>query len=101
MTHNIKIKKTNTLKFAELILLVLVWVVLIAAPVFLMEINLWNGRIFKSHGNYYSLIFIFLINRFILVPKLLFNKRRLSYLISVAGLIAVFSLGSLFSLPNL
>ncbi len=97
MTHNIKIKKTNTLKFAELILLVLVWVVLIAAPVF------FNGNKSLEWQDFLNpmetiipLFFIFLINRFILVPKLLFNKRRLSYLISVAGLIAVFSLGSLF-----
>ncbi len=97
MISNIKIKKISTLKFAEIILLLLVWIVLIAAPV------LFNGNKSLDWQDFLNpmetiipLFFIFLINRFILVPQLLFNKRRFFYLISVVGLIAVFTFGSFF-----
>ncbi len=92
-------KKDNTLKFAELTLLILVWIVLIVAPV------LFNGNktlVWQDFLNpmetIIPLFFIFLINRFVLVPKLLFSKRRLYYVISVIGIIAIFTFGSfLFS----
>ena len=94
-------KKNNTLKNAEPILLVLVWIVLIVAPVF------FNGsRSFKWQDflnpmeTIIPLFIIFLINRFVLVPRFLLNKKRLYYLISVAGLIAVTTIGSLLISPK-
>lgn len=88
--------KKKRLISTEFFLLTLVWIVLIAAPVFFRndEISGWQD-LRGPFETIVPLFFIFLINRFILVPKLLFKKRSFVYLIAVSGVIAVFTI-SLF-----
>ncbi len=53
------------------------WIVLIAAPVFSGTIRTLDWKeMFRAPENTDPLLFIFLINRFILVPGLLFKKKR-------------------------
>jgi len=88
-------------KYVELILVVLVWVLLIAGPVFLRndDFSDWKDLLIPGR-TIIPLVIIFLLNRFLLVPKLLFQKRSLAYLFSVGGLIAILTLGSLLSQGN-
>lgn len=88
--------KTN-LKFIEVILLVLVWTVLIASPIFFRSNDNFEWRdIFNPLETIIPLFIIFLGNRFVLVPALLLKKRRILYLTSVIGLVAILTLGSFF-----
>ena len=87
--------KNKRLKFAEAILLILVWIVLIVAPVF------FNGNKSLTLQDFLNpmdtiipLFIIFLINRFVFIPQLLFKKKNLFYIISVGSLITIFTLGS-------
>lgn len=90
-------KKLNGLKYAEITLLILVWVVLLAAPLMFRNDDYFEWRdIFKPLETIVPLFIIFLINRFLLVPFLLFKNKSLYYLASVAGLILVFTVGSFF-----
>jgi len=88
----------NVLKFTEILLISFVWLVLIAAPILLREdeINFEWISIMKPMKTIIPLFFIFLVNRFVLVPLLLFKKRRFLYVISVAAMITVLTIGSYF-----
>ena len=81
----------------EIILVALVWLVLIAAPVFFRGngVSDWRDAVIPFH-TLIPLLIIFLLNRFLLVPQFLFKKKNFLYLFSVAGLIALFTLGSYF-----
>lgn len=84
--------KLNKYKVIEIMLLVLVWILLIASPVFFNENESFEWGDFRGPLlTIIPLFFIFLINRFILVPKLFIKKKILHYLISVLGLVAIFS----------
>lgn len=86
----------------EYFLLALVWIVLIASPVFFREDEISSWQDFLGPlETIVPLFFIFLINRFILVPKLLLKKKSFLYLLSVAGVISAFTLGLLFIAPIL
>jgi len=91
--------RKNKFNLVEIILVAMVWLVLIAAPVFFRGngVSDWRDAVVPFH-TLIPLLVIFLINRFLLVPQFLFKKRSLSYLFSVAGLIAVFTLGAYFFL---
>lgn len=76
----------------EVVLIGLVWVLLIASPVFFSEKETFEwvdllGPMFTI----VPLFFIFILNRFLLVPRLLYKKKNIIYLISVLALVAVFS----------
>lgn len=94
--------KKNRLISIEYFLLALVWIVLIASPVFFRneEISGWQDFLGPLE-TIVPLFFIFLINRFILVPKLLLKKKSLLYMFSVAGVIAAFTLGLFLLTPLL
>lgn len=89
--------KKFPLKFIEIIMLLAIWLVLIAAPVLFRqdeEIN-WQ-QLANSMEVIVPLFIIFLINRLLFVPKLLFQDKRILYMVSVAGLISVLTVGSYF-----
>lgn len=89
--------KKNRIKYTEVLLLVLVWLVLLISPVlFRDEENISWLDFLRSMEILFPVFIIFLINRFILVPRLLFKKKPYYYLFSVAALIAIFTLGSVF-----
>lgn len=83
------------LKTVEIMLLVLVWLVLIASPILFRteDISDWR-QLIAPLETIAPLFLIFIINRFILVPELLFRNRNLLYFISVFGMIAAFTLGA-------
>jgi hypothetical protein len=85
------------LKTVEILLLVLVWVVLIASPLLFRDgyISDWRELI-SPLETLIPLFVIFITNRFILVPGLLFRNRNTSYFIAVFGLIALFTIGLYF-----
>lgn len=88
--------KKNGLKHTEVILLVLVWLVLIASPVLFRDEGFSNWQeLINSLHILVPVFIIFLINRFILVPRLLFKKKSIYYLITVGSLITIFTIGSL------
>jgi hypothetical protein len=88
----------NVLKFTEFFLILFVWMVLIAAPILFFEgENYFEwSRVWKPMETIVPLFFIFLVNRFLLVPRLLFKKRRLLYVVSIAAMISVLTIGSYF-----
>lgn len=89
------------LKTVEVLLLVLVWLVLIASPILFRadDISGWRELI-SPIETMIPLFIIFLANRFVLVPGLLFRNKNLLYFISVFGLIAAFTLASYFVPAN-
>ncbi len=91
-------KNKNILKLTEVLLISFVWLVLLAAPILFREDDNqfeWSS-IMRPMETFIPLLFIFLINRFLLVPKLLFKKGALLYVLSVIGMIAVLTIGSYF-----
>ena len=90
-------RKINLLKITEILLISFVWIVMIAAPV------LFNRQAGSSitwqmfitpMGTIIPLFLIFLINRFILVPGLLFKNNSILYGITVAALIVICTIGT-------
>lgn len=88
-------KSKNILKYTETALIAIVWVLMIAIPIiFAKDVDVFafdslEGPIIT----YIPLLIIFLINRYLLVPKLLLKKKNLGYVVSVIGLIGIFALG--------
>ena len=95
-------KHKKALKFTEIFLISFVWLVLIAAPILFSEDenNFSMRNIMRPMVTLIPLFIIFIINRFILVPQLLFKKGALLYVISVAGLIALVTAGSYYYQPG-
>jgi Histidine kinase len=86
--------KKNSLKYTEILLLVFIWLVLLAAPILFKEDDIIEWRdIAIPMEIMIPLFVVFLFNRFLLVPKLLFRNKSLHYIISVASLIAIFTIG--------
>ena len=88
-----RISSKNYLNLFEPIIISFIWVLLIVFPLFFGQfedqIN-WN-KVFRTWITYIPLFILFLLNRFVLLPRLFFNNKRLIYLLSVSGLIIVFS----------
>ncbi|PLX14670.1 MAG: hypothetical protein C0598_00710 [Marinilabiliales bacterium] len=91
------IKKKFQLKFTEILIITFVWVLLITAPVFFRQGTDFNmNQMINIIKTLIPLFIIFVINRFLLVPKLLFEKKNTAYILSVLGLVAIMSLGIFF-----
>jgi histidine kinase len=95
-------KNKSNLKVAEVILIVLVWLVIIGSPLFMNDDNNFEwSRLIRRGDVVIPLFLIFLINRFYLVPALLLKKKRGLYIGLVILLIALTTLGSfLITRPN-
>lgn len=85
------------IRYTEAILVILVWMLLVAGPVFLRNDDLsnWRDKLIPLDTGI-PLALIFLLNRFLLVPQLLFKKRSGLYTASIIGLIALFTISSYF-----
>lgn len=92
------IKTPNLLKHTETYLIVVLWVLLASIPLFFIssENDLSWSQIKEPLKTFLLLFVIFLINRFLLVPKMLLKKKALLYSIMVVILIGAFSLGMFF-----
>ena len=87
-------------KVSEIILVILIWVVIIAAPLFLNdEDNFETSRFIKHQIVNIPVFIVFIINRIFLVPKILVKKRRFVYIGSVLFLIAAVTFGSYLFQP--
>jgi two-component sensor histidine kinase len=84
-------------RYYEVVLISLVWVLLIASPVFFSEKEAFEwADLLGPMFTIVPLFFIFILNRFVLVPRFLYQKKNLFYLISVLALVAVFSTATYF-----
>ena len=90
-------KKGGILKYTESLLLIILWIVIFAAPLFIFQrddLAYWDD-VFIALIGVFPFFLLFLANHFLLVPFLLFKNKKASYLISAVLLISLFSV-SLF-----
>jgi hypothetical protein len=88
--------RTNKTKFTEIILIIFVWFVLLFTPILFRE-DIYSPvrrTVIMQLQILIPLLFLFLINRFLLVPRLLFRGKQKSFIISVFGLIILLTAGS-------
>lgn len=95
-------KQKSIFRRTEVILITCMWLIMIFAPVlFRSTTDSLTWKLALRPLDTLVLVFIlFLINRFFLVPKLLFKKKSIKYFASVIGLIAVFTIGFLALQPK-
>lgn len=85
------------LKTVEILLLIMVWVVLVASPLLFREGDFFNWKdMLGPLDLILPLFIIFILNRFVLVPCLLFRSKNIYYLLSVFIIIALFNVGSYY-----
>lgn len=89
------LKGNIRLKWFELSIIILFWVLLFASPL-LMEQSTsgtdWK-HVFKVWKEHSVLLVIFLANRFLLVPFILFRNRQVLYILSASFMISVAATG--------
>lgn len=83
-------------KFSEQIIIVSFWILLFSSPLLFgsFENSIEWSKVFNAWKDQLFLLALFAINRFVLLPKLFFNNKRLLYIISVAGLIFLITTGA-------
>jgi two-component sensor histidine kinase len=84
------------IKYTEIILITFVWLVILFTPILFRE-NIYSPvkrDVLNQLQIFIPLFILFLVNRFILVPRLLFSGKQMIYLLSVLGLIILFTAGS-------
>jgi two-component sensor histidine kinase len=88
--NNIKIK------YSEIVLVVFVWLVLFLTPILFREdiYSPLRRSVLIQLQILIPLLLVFLINRFLLVPKLLFKGKQILYVVLVLGTIILFTAGS-------
>jgi hypothetical protein len=88
----------RTIRYAEMGLIIFVWLVLLITPILFREDN--NNPLWRSVVNQLEILIplsiLFLINRFILVPRLLFKGKPLYFILSVLGTILLLTIGTYF-----
>ena len=87
---------------AFLILYTVIWVLVLISPYlrYMQDIspNSWN-RVIGDWTNLFLLLFVFLINLFVLVPRLLLRNKRTQYLIVVIAMIFIVAVTNLIIHP--
>ncbi|WP_173074041.1 sensor histidine kinase [Tenuifilum thalassicum] len=85
------------LKLTEILLILVVWLVIILAPILFKESKEIDliGSLSRQMETIIPLLLLFFVNRFILVPLFLFKGQSLKYIFSVLGIIIMLS-GSLY-----
>ncbi|HEY5469856.1 MAG TPA: histidine kinase [Bacteroidales bacterium] len=84
------------IKYTEIVLIIFVWLVLLFTPILFRE-DIYSPirrSVVMQLQILIPLLVVFLINRFILVPRLLFMGKQVSFILSVFGLIILFTAGS-------
>jgi len=94
----IKELKETKINFFEPLIIIAFWALLFTSPLLFgrFEDQIDWSHIFHVWLNYLPLVALFLINRFVLLPKLFFRKKKLTYFISTTVLIGAITLGSFF-----
>jgi hypothetical protein len=87
---------TRLIKYSEIILVIFVWMVLIITPILFRDD--FNNSVWRSVRNQIEilapLLILFLLNRFVLVPKLLFRGRWMLFISMVLIAISILTIGS-------
>jgi two-component sensor histidine kinase len=90
--------QSRKIKYSEIALIIFVWLVLLFTPILFRE-DIYSPlkRIVVIQLQILiPLLVVFLLNRFVLVPFLLFKGKRALFIISVMSMILIFSVGSFF-----
>jgi len=91
------------LQITEIVLISFIWLVLISTPILFREENnnpVWHSMA-KQLETLIPLSLLFIINRFYLVPRILFKGKQLAYILSVLGVTSIFIVGLYFYHTNL
>ena len=83
------------IKYSELVLIAFVWLVLVITPILFRE-DIYSPvrrSVILQLEILLPLLLLFLINRFILVPRLLFKGKQILFIVSVLGIISLFTAG--------
>lgn len=86
----------HKLKSAEHLITVLFWVAMFGVPLLFTDFSsgfTWEKALAISRPNF-TLLFAFLINRFILLPGLFFQQKRRAYVVAVAVLVGTLVMGN-------
>jgi len=88
--------KNKKIKYSEITLIIFVWLVLLFTPILFREdiYSPLKRSVLVQLEILIPLILLFFVNRFILVPKLLFRGSQFSFIAAVLGLIVFFTIGS-------
>jgi hypothetical protein len=86
--------RNRKIKYTELTLILAVWLVLLFTPILFREdiYSPLRRTLFIQLEILLPLLILFLINRFILVPRLLFKGRQIPFIASVTGIIVLFTI---------
>ena len=88
--------QNRIIKYTEIALIILVWMVLFITPILFRE-DIYSPikrSIVIQLEILFPLSLLFLVNRFILVPRLLFGGKPFLFIISVLGVIILLTFGS-------
>jgi hypothetical protein len=86
------------IKYNEIALIIFVWMVLLFTPILFREdiYSPLKRSVLVQLQILIPLIILFVVNRFILVPRLLFRGKQFTFLALVLGIILFFTVGSYF-----
>jgi hypothetical protein len=87
---------TNKTKYTEVALIIFVWLVILFTPILFRE-DIYSPvrrTVILQLQTLIPLMVLFILNRFILVPKLLFRGKQILFIISVLGFIIILTAGS-------
>ncbi len=88
--------RKHQIKYSEIALITFVWLVLLITPILFREDN--NNPLWRSVVNQLEILvplsILFLINRFVLVPRFLFKGKIKIYIVSLLGVIFFLTIGS-------
>lgn len=87
--------KKNLFGLFEPIIITVFWLVLFMSPIFLSDSNYsldWN-HVLRIWISFIPYLLLFLVNRYVLLPYLFFQNRRLHFLVSALILISIMAIG--------
>jgi hypothetical protein len=90
--------QNRKIKYSEIALIIFVWLVLLFTPILFRE-DIYSPLrriVFIQLQILIPLLIVFILNRFILVPLLLFRGKQASFIISVLSMILIFTIASYF-----
>jgi hypothetical protein len=88
--------QNKRIKYTEIALIILVWLVLLFTPILFRDdiYSPLRRSVVMQLQILIPLLAVFIINRFVLVPRLLFRGKQVSFIIGVLSLIILFTAGS-------
>lgn len=90
--------QNRKIKYSEIALIIFVWLVLLFTPILFRE-DIYSPLrriVIIQLQILIPLLVVFILNRFVLVPLLLFRGKRASFIISVLSIILIFTIGSYY-----